>query len=94
MPASGMMGVSSETAEEIRRHLKGDRLTLKVIPKAARTELAGTDPSGVLRIRLKAVPEKGEANKELLRFLSKALRQQVRLVRGATSRTKTVEIDE
>ncbi len=85
-----MMGASS--ADEIRRHIKGRHLTLKVIPKAAKTELAGTDSSGMLRIRLKAAPEKGEANKELLRFLSRELGAQVRLIRGATSRTKTVEI--
>lgn len=84
------MGASS--AEKIQKHLKGKYLAVKVVPKAARTELAGTDSSGILRIRLKAVPEKGEANKELLRFLSKALRAQVRLIRGAASRTKTVEI--
>lgn len=87
-----MMGADS--ADEIRGHIRGRRLTIKVIPKAVRTELAGIDSSGVLRIRLKAVPEKGEANKELLRFLSKALKAQVRLVRGALSRTKTVEIME
>ena len=86
-----MMGASS--AEGIQKHIRGRLLTVKVIPKAARTELAGTNTSGMLRIRLKAVPEKGEANKELLRFLSKALRQQVRLIRGATSRTKTIVID-
>ncbi len=87
-----MMGASS--AEEIQKHIKGRQLTVKVIPKAAKTELAGIDSSGMLRIRLKAVPEKGEANKELLKFLSKALKQQVRLVRGASSRKKTVEIVE
>lgn len=85
-----MMGASS--VDEIRRHIKGRHLTLKAIPKAAKTELAGTDSSGVLRIRLKAAPEKGEANKELLRFLSRELGAQVRLIRGATSRMKTVEI--
>ncbi len=72
--------------------MRGRHLTLRVIPKAAKTELAGTDFSGVLRIRLKAAPEKGEANRELLRFLSRELRAQVRLIRGATSRTKTMEI--
>lgn len=84
------MGASS--ADEIRWHVRGRHLTLKAIPKAAKTGLAGTDSSGMLRIRLRAVPERGEANKELLRFLTRELGAQVRLIRGATSRTKTVEI--
>jgi len=70
------------------------RLTVKVVPGASRTELAGYT-GGVLRVRVVAAPEKGKANRELTDFLAGALgvrKSAVTVVRGATARTKTVEI--
>lgn len=79
-------------AKELRAHFHGRQLTVKVIPKASKTELAGTDALGFLRVRLKARPEKGEANRALVEFVSKALGSRVRLVRGASGRMKTLEM--
>ncbi|MBA2369808.1 MAG: DUF167 domain-containing protein [Candidatus Protochlamydia sp.] len=45
-------------------------LKIKVISKAACTEIVGW-VNGELKIRLAAVPAKGEANAELVRFLPK-----------------------
>jgi len=39
-----------------------------------------------------APPEKGKANAELIRFLSKSLKKQVRIVSGLTSRRKIVQV--
>ena len=44
-------------------------LTIKVIPRARKTEYVGRMSDGTLKIRLVAVPEDGKANAELLRFL-------------------------
>jgi len=41
-----------------------------------------------LKVRVKAPPVGGKANKELVRFLSKVLGADVHLVRGETSREK------
>jgi uncharacterized protein (TIGR00251 family) len=47
---------------------------------------------GIIKIRLTSPPEKGEANAELEKKLSKALGAQVRVVSGHTSRRKKLEI--
>lgn len=71
-------------------------MAVKVIPNARRSEIAGWE-NGVLKVRLAAVPEKGEANEELIRFLAKELkvrRSQIELIHGRTSRTKRLKISE
>lgn len=69
-------------------------IKVKVIPKASRSEIVGWE-GDALKIRLKAVPEKGEANEELIRFLSRELKiakSLITIVRGHTSREKTVHL--
>ena len=85
------MGAEDDVLE-VRKHIEGRRLTVKVVPNASRTGVAGTDSSGTLRIRLSAPPEKGRANKELLDFISNILGKSVRILRGSRGRTKTIEI--
>lgn len=48
-------------------------LRIKVTTKQPKTEYVGALDDGTIKIRLKAVPEKGKANEELIRFLSKEL---------------------
>jgi uncharacterized protein (TIGR00251 family) len=69
-------------------------LTLHVQPGAKHTEVVGLH-GAALKIRLAAPPVDGKANAELLRFLSEAFgvpQRAVTLVRGETSRRKTVTI--
>lgn len=76
----------------------GVLLMLHAQPGAKRTEVAGVHGEGAqarLRIRLAAPPVEGKANAELLRFLAAAFAVSLRgvtLVRGDTSRQKTVRI--
>ncbi len=69
-------------------------LALHVQPGAKRTEVSGLH--GVaLKIRVAAPAVDGKANAVLLRFLAEAFGvplRRVRIVRGATSRDKTVEV--
>ena len=70
-------------------------LSLHVQPGAKRTEVAGTH-GDALKIRLAAPPVDGKANAELLRFLADAFgvpRHAVALLRGESSRQKTVRIE-
>ncbi len=49
----------------------------------------------ILKIKIAAVPEKGKANKELIRFLSKILnipQKQVEIIQGETSPRKIIKI--
>ncbi|NMB63011.1 MAG: YggU family protein [Chloroflexi bacterium] len=70
-------------------------LQVKVIPNAPRTELVGTLENGVLKIKLKAPPEKGRANKELIKYLHSIFnidRDQVEIITGQTTRLKYVRL--
>jgi uncharacterized protein (TIGR00251 family) len=67
---------------------------VRVQPRASRTEVAGTQ-QGALKVRLQAPPVDGAANEALVDFLAESLgvpRRQVRIVSGATARTKVVEV--
>ncbi len=71
------------------------RLRLRVTAGASREGIAGWQ-GGVLRVRVAAPPERGKANEAVLRLLAGALgleRRRLRLLRGATSRDKLVEVD-
>ncbi len=71
---------------------------LHVQPGAKRSEIAGVHGEGAnarIKIRLASAPVEGKANAELLRFLAAAFAVSLRavtLVRGTTSRQKTVKV--
>ena len=70
------------------------RFGVHVQPRASRTEIAG-ERDGALRVRLTAPPVDDAANEALVELLAKALgvaRRDIRIVGGATSRRKVVEI--
>jgi hypothetical protein len=72
----------------------GVRLAVKVQPRASRNEI-GAAADGELKIKVTAPPVDSAANEALLRLLAQALdcpRSVVRLLRGQTSRRKTVWI--
>lgn len=67
---------------------------VRVVPNAKQTEVAGRE-GDTWKIRLSAPPVEGRANEALVRFLSEALDiapSFIRIVRGFSSKTKTVEI--
>ena len=71
------------------------KISLRVYPGAARSEVVGFT-NDVLRVRVAAPPVKGQANKELITFLSKTLAVEkgaLAIVKGHTSRSKVVAID-
>ena len=72
----------------------GVTFSVRVIPRASRTEIVGLH-QGALKIRIAAPPVEGAANDELVRFLSKKFkvaRAAVTLVAGANSRNKVVRL--
>ena len=71
------------------------KISLRVYPSAARSEVVSFT-NGVLQVRVAAPPVKGQANKELIAFLSQALavgKGAVTIVKGHTSRSKVIAID-
>ena len=77
----------------------GIRLHLRVTPNAGVDRIEGTetrdDGTTVLRIRVKAVPDKGKANAAVIALLAKAVgvpKSAITLVSGDTARFKTLHI--
>lgn len=69
---------------------EGVILPVKVTPKAKMNQIAGWE-NGLLKIKVTAAAEKGEANLAVVQLLSKMLKlpqKNIILLRGATSRTK------
>ena len=76
---------------------RGDavRFAVRVQPRASRSEVGGAHGEA-LKVRLMTPPVDGAANAALIDLLADALevpRRAVRIISGATSRTKVVEID-
>lgn len=70
------------------------RLAIKVVPGASRDAVAGW-LGDALKVRVAAPPERGKANAAVERVLAGALGvapESVRVVAGATSARKTVEV--
>jgi len=70
------------------------RFGVKVTPRSSRTRSVGME-GGVLRLKVMAAPVEGEANEAVRTFLADQLdvpRGAVAILRGGTSRNKTVEV--
>jgi uncharacterized protein (TIGR00251 family) len=79
----------------IRPTATGVELDVRVIPRARRTELAGTRDNALL-VRVAAPPVEGAANDAVIDLLASEChvpRRAVRLVSGDSSRHKRIAID-
>ncbi|MBS0247143.1 MAG: DUF167 domain-containing protein [Proteobacteria bacterium] len=77
----------------------GVALDVRLTPKGGRDAIDGVDTLGdgrsVLKVRVRAVPQDGEANEALCRLIAKTLNvapRDVTLAAGATSRIKRLTI--
>ena len=71
------------------------RLDLRVSPSAGRSAVVGRHGTG-WKLRVAAPPERGRANASVVDLLAASLdlrRDELRIVAGALSRDKVVEID-
>lgn len=62
--------MTSESISKLKEIKEGVIIPIKVVPRASKNAIAGWE-NGELKVRLNAVPEKGEANEELIAFLAK-----------------------
>ena len=75
-------------------HADAVHLSVKVLPRAARNEITGA-AGNELKVKVTAPPVDSAANEGVLRLLAEKLncpRSALQLVRGQTSRHKTVAI--
>lgn len=78
----------------------GISVALRVTPRGGRDDIDGiemlADGRSVVKVRVRAVADGGEANRAVTELLAKALgvpKASVRLLSGATSRLKQVAVD-
>lgn len=78
----------------VKEHKEGVTFSVKVVPGSSRTRIAG--PYGqALKINLAAAPEKGKANKELVKLLAETLglpNAAVEVTSGTTQPLKEITI--
>ena len=83
-----------------RLSASGLTLALKVTPRGGRDAIDGvetlSDGRSVLKLRVRAIADGGEANRAVIALLAKSLgvpKARVRLKSGATSRLKQIAVD-
>lgn len=79
----------------IKEHAKGSILNLYIQPGASRSEISG-EHDGKLKIKIKARPVDGEANENLIEFLSDVLKiskAKIHLISGESSRQKVILVE-
>lgn len=69
--------------------------TIRVVPRASKSEIVGAMGDGVLKIRVAAPPVDGAANTEIVKLLAKTFdvsRSAIEILSGQTSKTKQIRI--
>lgn len=64
-------------------------IQVRVKPKSEKNEVLSMDDC-VLKVNVKAPPDKGKANKELIKLLSKHFKKKVEIISGLKSRNKRI----
>jgi uncharacterized protein (TIGR00251 family) len=82
--------MDESVSENIDKHITNSRIKVKVKPGSKTSEILGFEKD-VLVVKVKAQPEKGRANEELITLLKKQLKKRAHIVSGAASRKKIVE---
>lgn len=75
----------------------GAALTIRVTPRARKTEISGFQEDGTLRVRVSEPRVEGKANKALIKFLAKVLgvrKNRIEIVAGEKGLDKIVAIDD
>ena len=68
-------------------------LRIIVKPNSPKSEITAVDEArNALRGSIKAPPDKGKANKEVIKFFSKLLKKKVEIVSGLKSKEKMLRI--
>lgn len=74
---------------------RGAAITVKVMPRARKTEIAGLMADGTIKIRVAAPPVGGAANRVLVEFLSQTLglpKSQIDIIAGETAERKLISM--
>ncbi len=84
--------------KKIKKDLKHNGqvyIKIKVLPNSSKTVFGEVIHDNMIKMSVAAIPEKGKANKEVIRFLSKEFKvtkQNIKIISGAGSRVKLLKI--
>ncbi len=73
----------------------GAALAVRVTTRANKNQIVGALTDGTIKIRLAAVPTEGQANDELITYLSDVLgvaKSRIELIAGSTGRDKLISV--
>lgn len=69
------------------------KIKVKVKPNSKQSKVIG-EKNGFLVVRVKSKPDKGKANRELVKLLKEYYNSKVRIIRGFKSKRKTVVVQD
>lgn len=76
----------------IENYIKDNKLNISVKVNASKTEITGFDNTRkTIKLNVKAQPEKGKANAEIIKFFTKLTKKKVSITSGKTSKQKTLK---
>jgi uncharacterized protein (TIGR00251 family) len=81
---------------EITSAKSGAAFTVRVVTRSAKTEIAGIQEDGTIKIRLTASPSDGSSNQQLIDFLAERLgvpTSAIDIVAGKDSRDKMISVE-
>ena len=71
--------------------IKNNHLKIKVKPNSPKTEITKIEKD-IIKLNVKAPPEKGRANREIIRFFTKLLKKKVTIIKGFKNKEKILKI--
>lgn len=72
------------------------QIKIKLLPRSSINQIVETDETGEIKIKIKSPPVDGEANKELIKFLSKEWnipKSHIKIIKGEKSKHKIIEVE-
>jgi len=90
-----MKETQAKRAFKLHAGEQGTALTIRVTPRARKTEFSGVLEDGTIRVRVAAPPVDGKANQALIAFLAKALsvrKSAIEIVAGERGLDKIISV--
>lgn len=69
------------------------KLNIKVQPNSSRQEIQTNLDGEITKVFLKKPAKENKANKELEKLLTKYFKAKTKIIKGHTSKTKTIEVE-
>lgn len=70
------------------------KLQIKVVPNSSQQKIQLSLDGSIQKVNLTKPAVDGKANKELEKLLSKHFKSKVKIIKGFTSKNKTIEVEE